>query len=166
MLSLSLFSGFLLFGFLLVACPVASAQGQWSELPPGERWLHAAAFDPVNDDLVVVSGVTNEGEATKVLRFELNGDPYWFEVATMGEPPPPRTGATLVYDPNGSRMILFGGVSESTSLNDVWALDVSTHAWTTSPRPARRPRLATSTARFTIRTTNPWWCSGATTARS
>jgi hypothetical protein len=121
--------GALTFALFLLSPSIALAQGQWSELPPGERWIHASAFDPSANDMVVVTGITNEGTTNQVLRFELNGDPYWFEVSTGGSPPPLRYGASLVYDPNGHRMILFGGFGAGY-LNDVWALDVTTDVWT------------------------------------
>ena len=116
-------------GLLLFSCSGASAQGQWSELPPGERWIYCSAFDPTANDLVVVGGITNEGPTSQVLRFEMNGSPNWFEASTTGGPPPLRYGASLVYDPNGHRMILFGGFG-AAYMNDVWALDVTTEIWT------------------------------------
>ncbi len=111
----------------------ASSQAIWSELPPGTRAQYAAAFDAASGDWVVVMGYPPTGLGTRVLRFDLNGTPRWFDVATTGGSPPARYGASLVYDPTGHRMILFGGsmaYGPGDVLNDVWALDAQTNVWT------------------------------------
>src|SRR5262245_1416634 len=115
--------------FLLLPSFTA-AQGTWSEIPPGERWEYASAFDPIHGRMIVFGGLTNEGtdNRTYALSFDASGNPHWTELATSGGPPPYRSVATMVYDSNAQRMILFGGFGAGY-LNDVWALDVNTLVW-------------------------------------
>jgi hypothetical protein len=117
---------------LLSVSSIASAQGVWSEIPPGERWEHACAFDPIHNRMIAFGGLTNEGSTnslTQSLSFDVSGNPHWDQLATTGGPPPDRSVATMVYDSNAQRMILFGGFGAGY-LNDVWALDVNTLVWT------------------------------------
>jgi hypothetical protein len=54
----------------------------------------------------------------------------WREL-TPGEGPAPeaRRNGTAIHDPVGRRLIVFGGVSDSGHLNDVWAFDLATLSW-------------------------------------
>lgn len=129
----SILSSFASFLAALVILPaIAVAQGVWSELPPGERWEHACAYDPDHQTMIVFGGLTNEGSSdtqTYSLAVDASGIAHWRALATTGGPPPSRSAATMVYDSNSQRMILFGGFGAGY-LNDVWALDVNTLVWT------------------------------------
>jgi hypothetical protein len=54
----------------------------------------------------------------------------WSLVSTLGTPPARRSHHGAIYDPDGDRMIIFGGGNESEILNDVWELALSgTPTW-------------------------------------
>ena len=61
----------------------------------------------------------------------------------VGPTPPARALGTAIYDPVGNRVIVFGGRSSSTYLNDLWAFDLTTNSWVeivaqgTPPTPRR-----------------------------
>lgn len=54
----------------------------------------------------------------------------WVELTPTGTAPVPRTNATAIYDPIGNRLVVFGGLISGGDLNDVWALDLASNAWT------------------------------------
>jgi hypothetical protein len=59
-----------------------------------------------------------------------------------GSQPEARRNGVAVYDPAGKRVIIFGGLGQSGLLNDTWAFDLATNAWTrlntTGTPPGRR----------------------------
>ena len=56
----------------------------------------------------------------------------WTRLAPSGAPPSPRSGQSAAIDPASRRAIVFGGNSDSTSLNDTWILATSNgqSSWT------------------------------------
>ena len=60
-----------------------------------------------------------------------------------GPTPPARALGTAIYDPLGNRVIVFGGRTGSTYLNDLWAFDLDSNSWVelvaqgTPPTPRR-----------------------------
>lgn len=72
----------------------------------------------------------------------------WQPVEVIGEAPPPRRDAALAFDRANNRLLLFGGRSGTTSLNDTWAFDLAERAWQRldeegSPRPPARFSMVT-----------------------
>jgi hypothetical protein len=85
----------------------------------------------------------------------------WAAVPTSGVPPVPRAWSTGAYDPNGHRLLIFGGYrlgedqgpdTPASELfgptnfeNDLWSLDLATSAWTRldpeGPPPSRRDNV-------------------------
>ena len=45
-------------------------------------------------------------------------------------PPPARRYAAAIHDPVSNRMILFGGSTQTGTVNDVWVLDIANSTWT------------------------------------
>jgi len=59
----------------------------------------------------------------------------WVRLSPSGTPPPARERHTAVYNPTSNRMIVFGGLSDTGTRNDVWVLtgadgQTGTPAWT------------------------------------
>ncbi len=69
--------------------------------------------------------------------------PAWQQMETGGAAPSPRQNAVLGYDAAAKTVYLHGGRSGGESLNDLWALDLGTGAWTELPGSGSGP-----TARF------------------
>src|SRR5690242_6779071 len=57
-----------------------------------------------------------------VWALDLSGPPKWTELFPQGDPPPPRTLHSAVYDAPRARMLVFCGENGSGALNDTWAL--------------------------------------------
>jgi uncharacterized protein (TIGR03437 family) len=67
----------------------------------------------------------------------------WRELApAAGQKPEARRNGVAVYDPVAKRVVVFGGVGNSGSLNDTWALSLESRTWTklatTGPTPPPR----------------------------
>jgi galactose oxidase-like protein len=75
-----------------------------------------------------------------------------FEQADLQGGPSPRARGVAVYDPDGDRMIIFGGryrtapMMPYTLFNDVWALDLETLAWSQIATTGTPPSARSSTA--------------------
>lgn len=64
-----------------------------------------------------------------ILQLE-RGQERW-ESVVIGAGPGPRNGASVVYDPFGDRLILYGGGRQGTFFGDLWALDLDgVPSWT------------------------------------
>ena len=88
-------------------------------------------FDPSRDRMVMFSGYTTNGynnADTWTLDFATN---TWSQLS-IANPPPPRIGATAIYDAPRDRMIVYGGFDGAGSeYDDVWSLSFSgSPSWT------------------------------------
>jgi hypothetical protein len=102
-----------------------------SGTPPSGRVGHSAVYDPVRDCMVVFGGGTGTAYVNDVWAMSLVGTPAWTEMTPSGTPPSARYLHSGIYDPVRDRMVVFGGYSGSSGLNDVWAMSlVGTPAWT------------------------------------
>ncbi|MEQ1831520.1 MAG: kelch repeat-containing protein, partial [Candidatus Eisenbacteria bacterium] len=121
---------------------------------PGVRVFHSAVFDPARAAMVLFGG--NDASADpirdEVWQLPLNGVPSWERLHPEGETPPAREQHSACYDPVRDRMIVFGGVPESTA--PTWALDLQ---GATSWAPFR-PVLRSTTAAIRL----PTICLGDT----
>lgn len=109
-------------------------QPTWSQLqtsggPPGQRWGHSAVYDPATNRMIVFGGhdACAAGDSQVWVLDNANGQgndtPTWMQLAPTGGPPGARAWHTAVYDGASNRMMVFGGVGTSGSLNDVWVLE-------------------------------------------
>ena len=113
-----------------------SGDPKWARLlpsgpsPPGREY-GTAIYDPVRDRLIVFGG---RGLALldDVWALSLSGDPVWTQLLPSGAGPSARIGHIAVYDPNGDRMVVFGGAPLGDGdYGDTWALAFSGDpAWT------------------------------------
>jgi len=103
-----------------------------SGTPPSVRGGHSAIYDPVRDRMVVFGGVdASNSQLNDVWALSLVGTPAWTQLSPSGTPPSARDGHSAIYDPVRDRMVVFGGYSSFSFLNDVWALSLAgTPAWT------------------------------------
>ena len=85
--------------------------------------LSAKAFSPV-------SGGAAESESSGIAANTTSQRWTWRNITpSQGQAPEPRRNGTVVYDPVGKRIIIFGGVGASGLLNDLWAFDLRTSSW-------------------------------------
>jgi hypothetical protein len=128
--------------------PLAGAS-TWSliDVPvplPSPRRGHSAIYDPIGDRMIVFGGSLDYSGSTRrndVWALTLSGNMGWTELSPVGTPPSSRVEHSAIFDPDGSRMIVFGG-HDGASRNDVWALALSgSPSWSelspagTPPRP-------------------------------
>ena len=93
--------------------------------PPGERALHAFAYDPELDRFVMFGGIGSAiSHDTWVMT--LDGDTaIWAEAETTA-PPTPRYGFFYAFDQTTGRLVVYSGAQGTSSVNpaqDTWALD-------------------------------------------
>jgi len=70
------------------------------------------------------------GQEPRALLATTTGDGAWTG-PLAGAAPPRRYGQSAIYDPVRDRMVVFGGIGESGSLNDVWTLSMGgSPTWT------------------------------------
>ena len=126
----------------------------WSSLapagtPPPELAAATAVYDPVRERMLVFGGFDGATSRDEVWALTLSGTPTWSLLATAGGPPHTRDGHVAIYDPDGDRMIVYGGADEQYTLYyDVWSLSLSgTPTWsplTSSGGPPPGPFTATA----------------------
>ena len=80
--------------------------------------------------------------SNEVWALSLSGDTAWTRITPVGGTPEPRTSHTTIYDAAHDRMVVFGGVSSSAYLRDVWALSLSPQPTWTPLNPAGTLPLA------------------------
>lgn len=98
------------------------------------RQLHAMAYDPKGDRLVVYGGFTDVPQQTVLgdtWLVEIAGDTATWTPVTSTKRPDPRYGAFSALDAESSRFVVWGGAqfpTEADPVNaaqDAWALDLS-----------------------------------------
>ncbi len=110
--------------------------GSWSEVAttgPSPRIEASMAYDPASGQVLLFGGVTLNDVSGTVLGDTWAWDGHtWKQVATTG--PSPRLGASMVFDPESGRILLYGGLSEiggtGTADNDLWSWDSASDTWT------------------------------------
>lgn len=113
----------------------------WRNLTPGARprarYGSASVYDPQTRSLVQFAGFTEEARRFQdTQRFSLSNN-QWTDLAPAGALPQIRCLLTAAYDPNGKRMIVYGG-QRNGPLDDLWAFDFAARTWT-ELTPATRP---------------------------
>jgi hypothetical protein len=97
---------------------------------PGQRYEHAATYDPARDRMLLLGGADFTAWHNDVWALSLTGTPAWDLLAPEGSAPAPRGRFACVYDSLGDRLILFGGVNDLVVYNDTWSLALSgSPAW-------------------------------------
>jgi hypothetical protein len=106
-----------------------SANNHWSRFAdsdsaPAPREYHTAIYDPVRDRMVLFGGADDNQLYNDTWVMSLSGTPAWSRLVATGTPPSPRYRHTAIYDPDGDRMIVFGGI-DGAPRNDVWSLSLA-----------------------------------------
>jgi hypothetical protein len=112
----------------------ASSTGTWSDLTPYHLQMteHISVYDSMRDRMIFFGGAACGGifGGSDTWAFDLTTR-TWQQLATTGGLPPARGYACGVYDLVHDRLVVFGGYSNGTWYDDVWALSFSgTPTWT------------------------------------
>jgi hypothetical protein len=89
---------------------------------PEPRSKHAMVYDPVEDRVLLFGGVNADGVPLRDLWALSLADLSWTALSPASLPPLARFGTSLIYDPIGDRVILFGGKLYTTNTSDTWEL--------------------------------------------
>ena len=114
------------------------AANTWSKVRPVSgsisRTFVAVAYDPTRPAVFFVGGHDGSSAPRIGTRVGTPDGASWADVSTSVQPPA-LTGAALVYDPAGKRLILFGGDTGSGLSAATWVLAAATPV----PGPATEP---------------------------
>jgi Galactose oxidase, central domain/FlgD Ig-like domain/Kelch motif len=121
----------------------------WQQLipagtPPTPRAGHTSVYDPVRQRMIVIGGGANGTDNNEVWALTLSGAPAWNQLAVQGNIPNPRSQHSAIYDPDGDRVLVFGGIDAVTGVTrEVWELSLAgTPTWnllvTSGPPPLAR----------------------------
>jgi hypothetical protein len=127
--------------------------GSWSQIAatggPSDRFGHASCFDSQGHRLIVMGGQKADGSLDScVYALDLTScTQTWSLINTSGTAPKPRKEHTIIYDPIGNRIVVFGGEGETfhgstevdTTFGDVWFLNLATYAWTKPTTTGTKP---------------------------
>jgi hypothetical protein len=109
-------------------------------LPP-PRWAHAAAYDPVNNRMIIYGGSNDSGSFSDTWVLSnangSGGTPAWTQLSPSGGPPKGQDSPSLVYEPADNVLIEFAGTKQGFGVdtNSVWTLSYAnglggTPVWT------------------------------------
>jgi hypothetical protein len=95
----------------------------------------ALAVDPVRDRMILFGGSNGNLSTNEVWQRPLAGGTAWTRLNIGGTLPHQRSDAAMVYDPDGDRLLVYGGFDNNTypyvPLGDLWALSLTgTPHWT------------------------------------
>ncbi len=119
-----------------------AAMNQWTNVTPAgsphARVDAGMAYDPVAGRVVLFGGAWWVWDPTGGILYEILYNDLWIydgQANTWTQrfpanPPSPRSGAGLVYDPVADRLLLYGGRVSSGPVNETWAYDYASNAWT------------------------------------
>jgi len=114
------------------------ATNTWTELrpsgdlPPDLLLSPLLVYDPVGRKVLLLSAIVDsmlEEWLPAIWAYDPAAN-IWTRLDPEGESPALHEGMAAVYDPIGKKVILFGGMSTSGTLNDTWAYDPAADAWT------------------------------------
>lgn len=114
------------------------SQKEWSALSstgtaPAARINHTAIYDSLRDRMIIFGG--NSGSGTNfyndVSILDLTKSPAeWSALSTGGNVPVGRIGHSAIYDTANDTMVVYGGLTGSSVVNEVYSLDLATNLWT------------------------------------
>lgn len=118
--------------------------GAWRDVTPaspqpGERCLHAAAYDSRRHRMIMFGGQRGSDALDDTWALDLATD-IWTEMATASQTGGRRFPA-VAYDTVGDRFLSFGGEqTDGTRGGDLWALDLPSDRWSVETTAGPAPR--------------------------
>jgi hypothetical protein len=101
---------------------------------PAARAAYGMVYDPLGKRVIVHGGTDNHQLYDDTWALSLNGQPVWSQISALAPPSVLRFYHTAVYDPQGQRMVIWGGSHHGVDLSDTWALALTgPPVWTEVP---------------------------------
>ena len=120
------------------------ASKSWTKLAtssgPSARDRSQMVYNSAAGDIILFGGSDASEDRNDLWAFDAKSK-AWTELKPAGVLPQARQGHSMVYEPNTGRVLVFGGLSDDTGelLNDLWAYDLATNAWTLLTPPGSLP---------------------------
>jgi uncharacterized protein (TIGR03437 family) len=129
------------FAFALLFAVVCSAPAVHAQ-PSGLQWSRAnpsgaipspridapIAYDAIDRQLLMFGGRDVSGDRNDLWTYAVDRQ-QWTQINPVGQPPNPRHGHTVTFDPLRRRLIVIAGMG-SGFFGDAWAFDIQTNRWT------------------------------------
>jgi hypothetical protein len=136
----------------LVAVRLASARSAWEQIDAGAgptaRSEHVGIYDEAHHRMIIHGGLAHDDggyfELGDVWALTLDGTPTWVPLDPEGPSPLARQRHVGIYEPEGRRMIIYGGSSGYTGSlafdTDLWSLSLDdAPRWTELTASGRSP---------------------------
>jgi hypothetical protein len=93
-------------------------------IPPSPRWGFVMVSDPKRQRAIVMGGAQSSSQPfSDSYTLDLTSDQgLWAPLSTVGATPPRLVRHTAIVEPDGDRMVTFGGWIGSDAIHDVYAL--------------------------------------------
>ena len=121
----------------------------WTEMSPEDsppaRGMFGMVYDSQSDRIVLFGGNGSTGAFNDTWIYDYDND-TWTEMRPLRSPPA-REQFAMVYDSQGDRVVLFGGMAGGRYVNDTWVYDLEGNIWehiSTQSAPTPRVRHAMS----------------------
>ncbi len=95
-----------------------------SGTPPSVRDLHFPIYHPGRHSVLLFGGAISGQRYNDLYELKLDSM-CWRRIDVSGQLPTARSEGCVMFDRAGNRMIVFGGRTNESFLNDVWALDLT-----------------------------------------
>lgn len=105
------------------AAVFATPNGDWTTDTCPPRTAAGSVYDPLRDRLIVFGGFDGSNR-NDTWALDLAPLPRWTRLLPEGDTPPGRSGHVAVYDPVRDRIVISGGTTGGTHLDDVWVLEL------------------------------------------
>jgi N-acetylneuraminic acid mutarotase len=135
----------------LVLGSCGSKPNSWINLEPSgpapsARFGEALLYLSTTGKVFMFGGAADEARPLNDTWTYDPGRNRWVDLKPSGDTPPARWAMGAAYDPAADKVIIFGGMgADGNLLNDTWAYDVTSNAWTEltpSSSPSIRYRIA------------------------
>lgn len=105
---------------------------EWNQTDPDAcpvgRQMHDMVFDQDHGLAVMFGGHANNSDVNDTWTYNVSSNVWTNQSPAVS--PPAREGHRMVYDDVRDKVIMFGGTSNGTFLNDTWSYDLAANNWT------------------------------------
>jgi hypothetical protein len=119
-------------------------------MAPMARANYSAVYDPARRRMLFFGGNGADTDPTGIDVLQLPGLGAWSSLTTNGPTPTARSGQSVILDPNGDQLVVFGGCgSMGCPSGEAWLLKLTgTPTWSQLPTPPSVPPRSSHCAVF------------------